>query len=72
MQNDVDPDTTGRVDFPEFISLMARKAKDVDAEEELLEAFRIFDKNNSGIISSTELKHVVKSMGEPLTEEEAE
>ena len=51
---------------------MARKAKDVDAEEELLEAFRIFDKQNSGVISATELKHVVKSMGEPLTEEEAE
>ncbi len=44
MQNDVDPDGTGKLDFPEFISLMARKAKDVDAEEELLEAFRIFDK----------------------------
>jgi calmodulin len=72
MQNDVDPDGTSKLDFPEFISLMARKAKDVDAEEELLEAFRIFDKQNSGVISATELKHVVKSMGEPLTEEEAE
>jgi calmodulin len=31
---------------------MARKMKDIDSEEELMEAFRIFDKNNSGIIES--------------------
>ena len=37
MINDVDPDNTGRLDFPEFISLMARKIKDIDAEEELME-----------------------------------
>lgn len=63
-----------------FLFNQARKVKDVDPEEELLEAFRIFDKNNSGLISATELKHVVKQLGiepnimlgEPLTEEEAE
>lgn len=42
------------------MSSKARKVKDVDPEEELMEAFRIFDKNNSGVISATELKHVVK------------
>lgn len=71
MENDVDPDGTGYVDFPEFLSWMARNKKDVDPEEELLDAFRIFDKTNLGMIGANELRHVVKSLGEPLTEEEA-
>ena len=41
---EVDSEGTGKVDFPEFLALMARKAKDVDSEEELMEAFRVFDK----------------------------
>jgi len=32
------------VDFPEFITLMARKIKEVDAEEELMQAFKVFEK----------------------------
>jgi calmodulin len=32
----------------------------VDPEEELMEAFRIFDKTNTGLISATELRHIVK------------
>jgi calmodulin len=68
----VDPEGTGKFDFPEFISLMAKNYKEVDAEEELLEAFRVFDKNNTGEIGSTELKFMIKSIGEKLTEEEAE
>jgi calmodulin len=71
MKNDVDPDSTGMVDFPEFLSLMARKHRDVDPEEELMDAFRILDKSNKGTINANELRHMVKSMGERLTEEEA-
>ena len=33
--------------------------KDVDPEEELMEAFRAFDKTPTGTISVSELKHVV-------------
>ena len=45
MKNEVDPDGTGQLDFPEFLSLMAKRAKDIDQEEELMDAFRVFDKN---------------------------
>jgi calmodulin len=31
----------GTIDFPEFLSLMARKMKDTDTEEELIEAFKV-------------------------------
>jgi len=35
MINEVDADGNGTIDFPEFLSLMARKMKDTDTEEEL-------------------------------------
>lgn len=49
---------------------MARKIKDVDNEEELREAFRIFDKEGNGFISAAELRHIMMNLGEKLTEEE--
>ena len=33
---------------------------------------RVFDKNNDGLISSNELRHVMTSLGERLSEEEVE
>merc|ERR1712025_149877 len=35
MINEVDADGNGTIDFPEFLSLMARKIKDTDTEEKL-------------------------------------
>ena len=43
MINEVDADGNGTIDFPEFLTMMARKMKDTDSEEELKEAFRVFD-----------------------------
>uniref|UniRef100_A0A2K5JHR2 EF-hand domain-containing protein n=1 Tax=Colobus angolensis palliatus TaxID=336983 RepID=A0A2K5JHR2_COLAP len=41
--NEVDADGNGTIDFPEFLTKMARKMKDTDSEE-IREAFRVFDK----------------------------
>merc|ERR1711988_1703920 len=70
MINEVDADGNGTIDFPEFLSLMARKMKDTDTEEELIEAFKCFDKDGSGMISTAELRHVMSNLGEKITDEE--
>lgn len=41
---------------------MARKMHDTDSEEEIREAFKVFDKNNDGHISAAELKHVMSEL----------
>ena len=41
-------------------------------EEELKDAFAMFDKNNDGHISASELKTLLTSMGERLKDEEAQ
>ena len=56
MINEVDADGNGTIDFPEFCTLMARKMKDTDSEEELKEAFRVFDKDGNCFISAAELR----------------
>merc|ERR1712066_812719 len=45
MINEVDADGNGTIDFPEFLSLMSRKMKDTDTEEELVEAFKVSDRS---------------------------
>ena len=43
MVNEVDKDGTGSIDFPEFLSMMALKINDQNAEDEIREAFKVFD-----------------------------
>ncbi|KAJ3763907.1 hypothetical protein EV360DRAFT_91528 [Lentinula raphanica] len=72
MINEVDSDGNGTVDFPEFLSMMARKMKDIDSEEEIKEAFKVFDKDGNGFISAAELRHVMTNLGEKLTDDEVD
>ena len=43
MINEVDKDGTGLVEFPVFLYMMARKENDETAEDEIREAFKVFD-----------------------------
>ncbi|CAG8760325.1 13486_t:CDS:2 [Cetraspora pellucida] len=70
MINEVDLDNNGTIDFNEFLNMMARKVKDSDIEEEIKEAFKVFDKDGNGLISAAELKVVMSSIGEKLSDEE--
>lgn len=51
---------------------MAAKVKAQDTEAELRAAFQVFDRDGSGTINTEELKQVMKSIGESLTDEEIE
>ncbi|KAJ1686736.1 hypothetical protein LUZ63_018126 [Rhynchospora breviuscula] len=72
MIKEVDADGSGTVDFNEFLTLMAHKLKDKESEDELREAFRVFDKDQNGFISGAELRHVMTNLGEKLTDEEVQ
>ncbi|XP_020206814.1 calmodulin-like protein 8 isoform X1 [Cajanus cajan] len=72
MMNEVDMVGNGTIEFGQFLNLMARKMKQTEAEEELKEAFRLFDKDQDGYISPTELLSVMRNIGVKVTEEELE
>ena len=51
MVNQVDKDGTGSIDFPEFLMMMSLKADSENAEDEIREAFQVFDGVRRQIIS---------------------
>ena len=72
MITEVDTNKDGTIDFKEFLTLMAKKMKETDSEEELREAFKVFDKDGNGFISAAELRHVMTNLGEKLSDEEVD
>merc|ERR1712046_302236 len=68
MVNDIGPDKNG-FNFREFLSIMARTMRENDGEEDLIEAFRIFDRDGSGFITSAQVRHVLLNLGERLADE---
>lgn len=50
--------------------MMATTIQPKDFAEETMAAFRVFDKDGSGTISASELRAVMKSLGEDLTDAE--
>ena len=50
MVNEVDKDGTGSIDFPEFLAMMAMKINEQNAEDEIREAFKVFDGVNALIL----------------------
>ena len=70
MMSEVDVDGNGNIDFKEFIGLMARKLRDVDNDEELMESFKLIDRNGDGKIDASELKFLIITIGESITDDE--
>lgn len=68
---EVDLDGDGKININEFIVLMTKRTQDTQTEEEVINAFRVFDKDGYGLIATNELKHIMMTIGDKMTEEEA-
>ena len=56
------------IDFISFLRIISKKKENIYKEEDLIDAFRIFDKEGNGKISSKELLYVMMSSGEDFNE----
>src|SRR3989338_2439146 len=73
MVEEADLDANGVVDFPEFLALVANRLNDAEeAENDLVEAFKYYDLNNTGFITATNLMYAMAKLGCRLTPEEAD
>ena len=61
------------ITFPEFLISMSKNNPDVyKLQDEIINAFKVFDHDGKGEISLTELKHILTTMGHKFTDEEVE
>eukprot|EP00727_Mastigamoeba_balamuthi_P010344 m51a1_g5932 putative calmodulin (170) ;mRNA; r:88470-89601 len=68
--NEADSAQDGKIDFPEFVSMMSRRMRQTSTEEKLLKAFRVFDPENKGFIPTKELTQALTTLGNPLSTKE--
>lgn len=60
-----------KIDFETFLKLAENfRSTHRETDEDIREAFRVFDKDGTGYVSVTELKHAMISLGERLNDEE--
>ena len=67
---ELDLEGNGEINYEDFLTIVKRREKDVDKEEEVLNAFKLFDKEGNGLININELKHIMLTVGNNITEEE--
>ena len=72
MIKEVDLNSDGKIELEEFITLMMKNNPDSQQEEEVINAFRVFDKEGNGLIQTDELKHIMMTIGDKMTEAEAD
>jgi len=72
MVGEIDLDGNGTLDFNEFLGLMVIKMRDSKEGDELMEAFKVFDRDGNGYITSLELRLIMHNLGEEIAEDEVD
>lgn len=67
---EIDFDNNGTIDIEEFLEIFAKKMKDPEIEDNLLDAFKNFDLFNTGYIQIDYLKKMMTSYGTQMTNSE--
>jgi calmodulin len=70
---EIDEDGSGQIEFEEFTILAAKfivEEDDEDVQKELKEAFRLYDKDGQGFITTATLKSILHEIDDKLSDED--
>ncbi|CAF0819613.1 unnamed protein product [Rotaria sp. Silwood1] len=69
--NQLDIDKSGTIEFEEYLSFMLTFIKkNVTTEDNLKDAFNLFDQNDDGFIETKDLREIMTNLGEKITDED--
>ncbi len=68
--NDSDMNENGQIKFQTYVDIINKINRKNETEEELYQAFKIFDKDNSNLISARKIMDVFTKIDDKLKEEE--
>ena len=63
----IDQNGDGNISFNEFVTLLESEPHDNDLRDQIREAFRVFDDRDLGYIPADDLKDILTSIGDKLT-----
>lgn len=70
MEDLIDTEGTGYIGLEEFCTICKKKMQDDEDEKELRDIFRVLDKDKKGEVNVSELRWILKNLGDDLTEED--
>lgn len=62
----LEKDEVTQLDFQEFLNIMTARINEKESKEDIRKVFRLFDEDNSGYITSQNLKKIAKDLGETM------
>jgi calmodulin len=71
MVNTKDRQEKGGITLEEFYTAMQKRTLTVQMEDGVREAFKLYDKDQDGLMTETDVKSVMKTLGETVSDEEA-
>lgn len=59
-----------KLDFNSFLYIASRHAREVEPEQELIDAFRVFDKDGTGRLKTDIIRKILRNLKQPFTEDQ--
>ena len=73
MLNLVNPESRPSfIRLEDLIRIMEKRSKDADSIDDILEALKMFDKDNDGKITTREMRYALANMGNMMSTEEVD
>ena len=72
VKGEINPNDNNMFDLKEYISIMERRNREKDSDDDLFNIFKIIDKDENNLIGATELLNFMNALGHKVSQEETE